>query len=114
SVSCAHYWRPGFSHMSLPSFVRNGPLVVVLFLSSCLGAAAPTQQQDRVHLLGALVEGGAECQRFRSSDNKYYTLDGDLRGFRTGDRVEITGTLPPASHCMQDTTIHVETIRRLS
>ena len=69
-------------------------------------------KKDRLHLYGKLAEGGAECQRFRASDNSYYTLEGDLRGFRTGDTVEITGVIPKASHCMQDTTVRVETIRR--
>jgi hypothetical protein len=74
--------------------------------------SASTKKKGRVHLQGVLVEGGAECQRFRSSDNRYYTLEGNLRGFHTGENVEITGRLPQASHCMQDTTIRVETIRR--
>ena len=69
-------------------------------------------REDRVRLYGELVEGGAECQRFRAVDNSYYTLEGDLSGFRTGDTVEITGFIPRASHCMQDTPVRVETIRR--
>jgi hypothetical protein len=68
--------------------------------------------EDRVRLYGELVEGGAECQRFRAVDRSYYTLEGDLRGFRTGDTVEITGIIPRASHCMQDTPVRVETIRK--
>ncbi len=71
-----------------------------------------TKKNGRLHLQGVLVEGGAECQRFRASNNKFYTLTGDLREFRTGDRVEITGKIPQVSHCMQDTTIQVLTIRR--
>jgi hypothetical protein len=62
-------------------------------------------------LAGELVEGGAECPRFRALDGRYYTLEGDLGGFHTGDVVEITGAIPGASHCMQDTTIRLETIR---
>ena len=73
---------------------------------------APTKKKPSVHLRGVLVEGGAECQRFRASDNRYYTLEGDLHGFHSGDSVEITGTIPQGSHCMQDTTIRVQTIRR--
>ncbi len=78
------------------------------------GAAAgsPSEKKGLLHLRGTLVEGGAECQRFRASNNKFYTLAGNLRGFRTGDTVEITGKIPRASHCMQDTTIEIQTIRR--
>lgn len=64
-------------------------------------------------LTGELVEGGVECQRFRSDDNKFYTLTGDLKGFRTGDKVEITATRAEISACMQDTTLVVKTIRRV-
>src|SRR5260370_6546092 len=107
--------------MALPRSVKYSQLAVALFLGGCRSGTAPThvsgsrdgsQKTDRVHLQGVLVEGGAECQRFRASDNRYYTLEGDLRGFRTGDNVEITGTVPQVTHCMQDTTIHVETISR--
>ena len=73
-----------------------------------------SKKKGILHLRGTLVEGGAECQRFRASNNKFYTLTGDLRGFRTGDAVEITGKIPRASHCMQDTPIQVQTIRRVS
>ena len=66
-----------------------------------------------VRLSGELVSGGAECQRFQSSDGKFYMLEGNLQGFRTGDRVEITATPMQASHCMQDTPIRVDAIRRL-
>ncbi len=73
------------------------------------GDAAP----GKLRLTGELVAGGVECQRFQSTDGKLYTLTGNLQGFRTGDRVEITGALAQASHCMQDTTIQVDAIRRL-
>ena len=74
--------------------------------------ASPRGSNDgHVRLTGKLVKGGAECQRFLTFDNKYYTLEGNLRGFRTGDTVEITGKIPQASHCMQDTPVRVETIQ---
>jgi hypothetical protein len=76
-------------------------------------AELPGGGKGIVHLRGRLVEGGAECQRFRASDNRFFTLTGDLRGFRTGDNVEITGKIATVSHCMQDTTIQVLTIRKL-
>lgn len=75
-------------------------------------SSLPEKKDSVLHFRGTLVEGGAECQRFRTSNNKFYTLSGDLRGFRTGDHVEIIGRVPQVSHCMQDTTIQVETIRQ--
>lgn len=79
------------------------------------GATYPaTTSQDKqqvLHLQGVLVEGGAECPRFRASDNAYYTLEGDLHGFHIGDTVEITGVVPRVSHCMQDTPLQIQTIR---
>src|ERR1700682_1790818 len=71
------------------------------------------EKKAGIHLQGVLIEGGAECQRFRASDNRYYTLEGDLHGFHTGDRVEISGNIPQVSHCMQDTPIHVQSIRKV-
>jgi len=82
---------------------------------SKLGAGARSPQKsrkkdDRLHLQGVLVAGGAECQRFRADNGTFYTLEGDLHGFRTGDRVEITGVIPQLSHCMQDTPLRVISI----
>jgi hypothetical protein len=71
-----------------------------------------TKKDDRLHLQGVLVEGGAECQRFRAENGSFYTLEGDLHGFRTGDRVKITGVIPQVSHCMQDTPLRVISIER--
>jgi hypothetical protein len=84
---------------------------------SRLGGAARTPQKstkedERLHLQGVLVEGGAECQRFRAENDTFYTLEGDLHGFRTGDRVKITGVIPQVSHCMQDTPLRVISIER--
>lgn len=72
-----------------------------------------TKKNEGIHLQGVLVEGGAECQRFRADDNRYYTLLGDLHGFHTGDRVEISGNIAEVSHCMQDTTLTIKSIRKV-
>jgi hypothetical protein len=69
-------------------------------------------QSNRIHIKGELVAGGAECPRLRTTDNKYYTLEGDLNGFKIGDAVEITGELIDRSHCMQDTTVRIVAIER--
>ena len=70
------------------------------------------KRPSELHLTGELVEGGAECQRFRSSEGKYYTLEGKLDGFHNGDKVEITAEIAQASHCTQDTPLKVKSIRR--
>jgi hypothetical protein len=72
----------------------------------------PPKKDERLHLQGVLVEGGAECQRFRADNGTFYTLEGDLHGLHTGDRVKITGVIPQVSHCMQDTPLRVISIER--
>lgn len=99
----------------------------MIFLVCCGGQLSSARQKPDVaahvekakpsthgplRLCGQLIPGGAECQRFRSSEGRLYTLEGDLRGFRIGDTVEITGVPAQASHCMQDIPITVKTIRR--
>ena len=110
------FWRKMMNAVLTIRKRRTCGLFTVLLL--CTGVEASSharpkaQGETRVHLEGVLVEGGAECPRFRASDNTYYTLEGNLRGFRIGDTVEITGVLLNASHCMQDTPVRVDTINR--
>ena len=128
---CALLSRRGRRNFSLPLVILMMSLLVGAGRSSLAraGAIAPhkssaklqqgatspaTASQDKpqvLHLQGVLVEGGAECPRFRASDNTYYTLEGDLHGFHIGDAVEITGVVPRVSHCMQDTPLQIQTIR---
>ena len=100
----------GFRHFSAGATQTKHPEASQGKPSASSGS--PSKKKGVLHLRGTLVAGGAECQRFRASNDKFYTLVGDLRGFRTGDEVEITGKIPRASHCMQDATIQVQTIRR--
>jgi hypothetical protein len=76
-------------------------------------ASTPAGGKGTLRLRGQLVEGGVECQRFRASDGKYYTLVGDLKGLRNGDAVEIEGTVAEISSCMQDTTVQVQKVAKL-
>jgi TolB-like protein len=62
---------------------------------------------------GRLTREGVECQAFRSKNGKLYTLSGNLRGFKAGDRVRVTGRVAEVSTCMQGTTLSVESIRKI-
>ena len=70
------------------------------------------QQSQSMTVTGKLTNEGAECQAMRGDDGKLYSLTGDLKGFRTGDRVKVTGRIAEASFCMQGTTLGVEKIER--
>jgi hypothetical protein len=70
------------------------------------------QQSQSVTVTGKLTNEGVECKAMRGDDGKLYTLTGDLKGFRTGDRVKVTGRIAEMSTCMQGTTLGVEKIER--
>jgi LysM repeat protein len=74
-----------------------------------IGAEAPPAS-DRVSVTGTLTREGAECQAMRGDDGTLYTLAGDFRGFRPGDRVRVEGRIAEVSICMQGTTIDVRRI----
>lgn len=81
------------------------------------GASAGSQSSTRrrggrVTLTGRLTGEGVECQAFRSDAGKLYTLTGDLRGFKAGDRVRVVGRVAEVSTCMQGATLAVESVRR--
>lgn len=86
------------------------------------GAGAPTnaavepqpaaQRRQSVTVTGKLTNEGVECKAMRGDDGKLYTLTGDLKGFRVGARVKVTGRIAEMSHCMQGTTLNVEKIER--
>lgn len=58
-------------------------------------------------LVGRPTAEGVECQAFRTSDGRLYTLIGDLGGLVGDDRVCVCGTPVEMSTCMQGTTISV-------
>ena len=73
---------------------------------------AMAQQSQSITTTGRLTNEGVECKAMRGDDGKLYTLTGDLKGFRTGDRVKVTGRIAEISNCMQGTTLSVEKIER--
>ena len=59
---------------------------------------------------GRLTNEGAECPAMRGLDGELYTLLGDLRGHRPGDRVCIVPSYAEMSYCQQGTTVRVDWI----
>jgi hypothetical protein len=72
----------------------------------------PAQQRQSITVTGRLTNEGVDCKAMRSDDGKLYTLTGDLKGFRNGDHVKVTGRIAEMSSCMQGTTLGVEKIER--
>jgi len=68
-------------------------------------------QGELLRLTGTLTSEGVECQAFRSDKGALFTLTGDLKGFKTGDRVAVTGRVVQVSTCQQGTTLAVQSIK---
>jgi len=96
---------------------------LVLWASGCATAPPPAATPDPIHappggkaktmtLHGQLTGEGVECQAFRAEDGTLYTLLGDFRGFKAGDRVTIEATPVQMSFCMQGVTVEVTRITR--
>jgi len=95
--------------------------VMFLALGGLLGASAPPAEGSRnssqrrgrrLTVTGRLTDEGVECQAMRSRNGILYTLSGNLRGFKAGDRVRVVGRVAEMSTCMQGTTLALESIRR--
>ncbi|MDX1250783.1 MAG: hypothetical protein IDH49_00740 [Gammaproteobacteria bacterium] len=84
--------------------------VLLLGIASCACANGVVDKAGGLELTGALIEGGVECQLFQSNEGKKYTLLGNLKGFKNGDRVRIVGEKVEASFCMQGETLSVKAI----
>lgn len=74
---------------------------------------SPRRRGRRLTLTGRLTGEGVECQAFRARGGALYTLTGNLRGFKAGDRVRVVGRVAEISFCMQGTTLSVESIRKI-
>jgi hypothetical protein len=70
-------------------------------------------KREVLTLTGSLTGEGIECQAFRSDKAELYTLTGDLKGFKTGDRVILLASLVEGGPCQgQGKTVQVKTIQR--
>ena len=94
--------HPGSLNASTPNEARPGPNT----------QNSPHRSGRRVTVTGKLTGEGAECQAFRSNNGVLYTLTGNLRGFKEGDKVRIVGRPAKISTCMQGTTLVVESIKK--
>jgi hypothetical protein len=91
-------------------------LVAGALLVVALGAARcdDTQSPKSVQVTGTLTTEGVECPALRGTDGKLYTLSGDLKGYKVGDEVCVSGRPAEVSVCMQGITLAVESIRPAS
>jgi len=68
----------------------------------------------RIVVTGKITGEGVECRALRSNNGILYTLVGNLRGLKEGDKVRVVGKVMKMSTCMQGTTLAVESIRKSS
>ena len=113
-------YHPGQRILMARWFLRNpSPFVVLALLSilnvACAGTVAPksTHESTMASLTGVLIEGGVECQLFQANDGTQYTLMGDLKGLKNGDKVQLSGEEVEVSFCMQGKTLSVKGISRV-
>jgi LysM repeat protein len=64
-------------------------------------------ERGQVSISGTLTRQGVECPTMRGDDGRTYSLAGDIRGFRPGDRVVVEGRIAEMSFCQQGTAIDV-------
>ena len=108
----------GLLQMAAVVVVAARPTSPVVAKLNVAGVAAGNQRgsrssSKRIAITGKLTGEGVECQAFRSKNGILYTLVGNLRGFREGDKVRIVGKVVKISTCMQGTTLALESIRKV-
>lgn len=93
-------------------------LLLAAVLAACGtpgGAAvgAGAEAEPALTVRGLLTAEGVECPAFRADDGTLYSLLGDLRGLRPGERAWIVGRPGQVSTCMQGIPLAVERVRPL-
>lgn len=107
------------SMRTLPMNRRIFGLCAIALLSilnvACAGTVAPksAHESTMASLTGVLIEGGVECQLFQANDGTQYTLMGDLKGLKNGDKVQLSGEEVEVSFCMQGKTLSVTAISKV-
>jgi hypothetical protein len=69
-------------------------------------------KEKPVTIVGMLTNEGVECPALRTDDGALYTLNGNLKKFKAGDRVEVVGEIADISICQQGISIIVHQIKR--
>ena len=110
--------------MILRTLIRNAVrgLLVVAATAASACASSPSSPGEVelnagpaasvVKVQGELTSTGVECPAMRADTGAIYTLLGDLKGLKPGDRVSVEGTRVEVSFCMQGTTLQVTQITR--
>lgn len=79
--------------------------------ATCEDAPGPDRPGGgTVTVRGRLTNEGVSCPALRDEHGVLYTLAGDVRDFRAGDRVCVRGEVAETSICQQGTTLTVEWI----
>lgn len=99
--------------MRIPLNNRRILGVVLLGIANAACAGTATLKSTMLSLTGVLIEGGTECQLFQADDGTQYTLLGDLKGFKNGDKVQLSGEEAEISFCMQGKTLSVKAIGKV-
>ena len=91
---------------------RLGALAAVLIggFSAMTAVEAAPGAEAPVTISGLLTREGVECQALRTDGGELFTLVGDLKGFRAGQRVRVTGQRLELSTCQQGITLRVSNI----
>jgi hypothetical protein len=92
---------------SLTEFVPLGFRGVTIHAESNTKQAFIGPESAAICVHGKLTDEGVECQALRSDDGKLFTLVGDLKGFKIGDEVYVSGHIAPISFCMQGITVAI-------
>jgi hypothetical protein len=94
---------------------RSFRFIVLDFYFRPIALSAPFHVTDRDGVLnrqGRITAEGTTCPAMRDLDGELYTLAGETRDLRPGDRVFLEGTIAATSTCLQGTTIRVTRIRQ--
>lgn len=106
-VALPEWARPGMRvYFALQS--RNGRDRVVARPYEVVGRSRP--DRNLIEMTGTITRQGVECPTMRGDDGRTYSLLGDIRGFRPGDRVSISGRVAEMSFCQQGTAVEVRRI----
>jgi hypothetical protein len=100
------------------SIVRAFVAATGITLTAC--ATSPAAPRDTgkppdgktMKIQGQLTSDGVECPAMKADNGTIYTLLGDLKGFKAGDRVIVEAKPVEISFCMQGTTVQVTQITR--